>query len=87
MLTSPDCLLRSFCFLIILIMLERLKLKALEAGTPATIEEAMELNRRYSTDELRQAADEIRMKGCGNEIHTCSIVNARSRRCSEDCKW
>lgn len=68
-------------------MLERLKLKALEAGSPATIEEAMELNSRYSTEELRQAADEIRQKWCGNAIHTCSIVNARSGRCSEDCKW
>ncbi len=68
-------------------MLERLKLKALEEGTPITIEEALELNRRYSTDELRHAADEIRLKWCGNVIHTCSIVNARSGRCSEDCKW
>lgn len=68
-------------------MLERLKLQAIEEGSPATIDEAMELNGRYSTEELRQAADEIRSKWCGNEIHTCSIVNARSGRCSEDCKW
>lgn len=68
-------------------MLERLKRKALEDGSPVTIEEAMELNNRYSTEELRHAADEIRQKWCGNTIHTCSIINARSGRCREDCKW
>lgn len=68
-------------------MLNRLKLKALEEGSPVSIEEAMELNSMYSTKELCRAADEIRVKWCGNEIHTCSIVNARSGRCSEDCKW
>lgn len=47
----------------------------------------MALNENYSTDELRQAADEIRKKWCGDEIHTCSIVNARSGKCGEDCKW
>lgn len=68
-------------------MIERLKQQAIENGTPASIEEALELNERYSTDELREAADAIRQKWCGDAIHTCSIVNARSGRCSEDCKW
>lgn len=68
-------------------MIERLKQQAIEIGTPASIEEALELNERYSTDELREAADAIRQKWCGDAIHTCSIVNARSGRCSEDCKW
>ncbi len=68
-------------------MLKRLTKQALEAGTPATVEEALELNELYSTDELREAADAIRQKWCGNTIHTCSIVNARSGRCGEDCKW
>lgn len=68
-------------------MLELIKKRALADGTPVTVEEALELNNRYSTDELRETADAIRMKWCGNEIHTCSIVNARSGRCSEDCKW
>ncbi len=68
-------------------MLEKLKLRAIEDGQPASIEEALELNNNYSTDELREAADAIRQKWCGDTIHTCSIVNARSGRCSEDCKW
>lgn len=68
-------------------MLELFKMRALADGTPVTVEKALELNDICSTDELREAADAIRRKWCGNEIHTCSIVNARSGRCSEDCKW
>lgn len=67
-------------------MLDEIRKKALD-GIPATIEEAMQLNELYSTDELCDAADEIRRRRCGNVIDTCSIVNARSGRCSEDCKW
>ncbi len=67
-------------------MLETIKQKALE-GIPATVDEALELNLRYTADELADAADEVRRKFCGDVIDTCSIVNARSGRCSEDCKW
>lgn len=67
-------------------MLGKVKDRAL-AGIPATIEEALELNERYSADELADAADEVRRRWCGDVIDTCSIVNARSGRCSEDCKW
>lgn len=68
-------------------MLERIRTQALESGTPATIEEALTLNEHYSTDELREAADAVRKKWCGDHIHVCTIVNARSGRCGEDCKW
>lgn len=56
-------------------------------GVPATVEEALELDRIYSTDELCDAADEVRRRWCGDTVDTCSIANARSGRCSEDCKW
>lgn len=59
----------------------------MEYGYPATIEEALELNVKYNTEDLCKAADAIRKKWCGDEIHTCSIVNARSGKCGEDCKW
>ena len=68
------------------IMLERIKCNALK-GIPASIDEALELNRLYSADALADAADEVRRKMCGDTIDTCSIINARSGRCSEDCKW
>lgn len=56
------------------------------AGTPLSVDEALTLD-SCGTDELCDAADMVRRRHCGNRIHTCSIVNARSGRCSEDCKW
>lgn len=67
-------------------MLEKVKKRAI-AGIPATIDEAIELNEKYSADMLADAADEVRRHWCGDVIDTCSIVNARSGRCTEDCKW
>ncbi|MCM1518826.1 MAG: biotin synthase BioB [Pseudoflavonifractor sp.] len=63
-----------------------MKQKALR-GEDVTVDEALELNARYTTDELADAADDIRVKWCGDVIDTCSIVNARSGLCGEDCKW
>lgn len=60
--------------------------KGLE-GTPLTVDEAMALNDSVSTDALCDAADQVRQRWMGDVIDTCSIVNARSGRCSEDCKW
>lgn len=67
--------------------IEEIVREAVETGRPATVEEALWLNEHYPTDELCDAADKIRMKWSGNQVHTCSIVNARSGRCGEDCKW
>lgn len=57
------------------------------AGTPLSVDEAMALDAKYTTEQLCEAADKIRAERCGNDIDTCSIVNGRSGRCSEDCKW
>lgn len=67
-------------------LLETITARALQ-GQPATIDEAIALNERYTTDQLCDAADTIRQRRAGDTIDTCSIVNARSGRCSEDCKW
>ncbi|MDE7464673.1 MAG: biotin transporter BioY, partial [Clostridiales bacterium] len=37
--------------------------------------------------ELSAAADGIRAKFCGNGFDLCSILNAKSGRCGEDCKF
>lgn len=37
--------------------------------------------------ELTKAADEIRQKMCGNTFDMCTIINGKSGRCSENCKY
>ena len=36
---------------------------------------------------LREAADEIRRRMCGDGFDLCTIVNGKCGRCSEDCKY
>lgn len=36
---------------------------------------------------LRAAADEIRNHFCGDKFDICTIVNAKSGKCTENCKW
>lgn len=67
-------------------LLNTITARALQ-GIPATVDEAIALNDRYTTDQLCDAADTVRQRRAGNNIDTCSIVNARSGRCTEDCKW
>lgn len=49
--------------------------------------EAREIVAFEDKQALYAAADEIRKKCYGDFFDTCSIINARSGRCSEDCKW
>lgn len=37
--------------------------------------------------ELAKAADEIRKTLCGNKFSICTIINGKSGRCSENCKY
>ena len=50
-------------------------------------EEAMFLAEYPDLDKLCDAADEVCRRHHGNRVDSCSIVNARSGVCSEDCKW
>ena len=38
-------------------------------------------------DELRAGADKIREYFIGDDVDLCSIINGRSGRCPEDCKF
>ncbi len=49
--------------------------------------EALKLADRLGDGELLHRADELRKKAFGNRFETCSIMNARSGRCPENCKW
>ena len=67
-------------------LLEQIKARALD-GSPCSVKDALEISRQFNINDICDAADEIRQKWSGDTMDTCSIVNARSGRCSEDCKW
>ena len=47
----------------------------------------MQLINTGNKEELYAAADEIRKAFKGNEMEMCSILNAKSGKCTQDCKW
>jgi len=59
----------------------------LAGGYRLGYEETLELMRSASDDELCTLAGRLRTRYQGKRFDTCSIMNARSGRCSEDCKW
>lgn len=67
-------------------MIKNLKEKILNGGQ-ITREEALLLCKETNKQALYQAGGEIRDEMAGKRFDTCSIINARSGRCSENCKW
>ena len=63
----------------------KLKEKVLN-GYKISKEEAIELCSK-DVNELAKAADEIRLKFREDSFDLCTIVNAKSGKCSEDCKF
>ena len=66
--------------------LEKLILE-IKNGGKISEEFALEIAQKAPKDKLYAAADEIRKFFLGNKVETCSIMNAHSGRCSENCKW
>ena len=50
-------------------------------------EEDMTLFLEADLEELQKGADRIREALCGDGVELCSIINGRSGKCSEDCKF
>lgn len=57
-----------------------------ENGGEISREEALELY-EAPLEELCKAADELRKQFCGNGFDICTIINGKSGRCSENCKF
>lgn len=57
------------------------------SGKSVTREEADWLAGYPDLEALCAAADEISRKWQGTTVDSCSIINARSGMCGEDCKW
>lgn len=80
-----------------LTLLHKIKNQAL-AGEPATIDECLLLadsvtgaatanEAEENLNLICDAADEVRTRHNGNTIDTCSIINGKSGKCPENCKW
>ena len=48
---------------------------------------SLSIEKEEDLHELLKAANEIREKFCGNFFNLCTILNAMSGRCSENCKY
>jgi biotin synthase len=59
----------------------------IDGGGRIEFDEAMELLENASLDELIASASRIREKFSGSSMSLCTIMNAKSGRCSEDCKF
>ncbi|MDU1828962.1 biotin synthase BioB [Anaerococcus sp.] len=65
--------------------LDKLKNKVLNGGDISR-QEAIDLYKE-DYDELRKAAEEIREHFCQDQFDMCTIINAKSGRCPENCKF
>ncbi|MGA7828523.1 MAG: biotin synthase BioB [Geobacteraceae bacterium] len=63
--------------------------KHIVQGEDLAPEEALELSRIESQDlpDLFAAANRVKKHFIGNQVHLCSIINAKSGRCGEDCAF
>ncbi|WP_028583711.1 biotin synthase BioB [Desulfogranum mediterraneum] len=66
--------------------LQQLKEEILKGGRPDRAT-ALELAAGPDKEALFQAADEIRREKMGNRFHLCSIINAKSGNCTENCRF
>lgn len=61
--------------------------KKIEEGYRPDYDEALSLMRSLSLEDLCALAHALRLWYQGKRVDMCSIMNARSGKCGEDCKW
>lgn len=64
-----------------------IKNQIISEGVRLAPDQMSSLLNTLTTAELCSLAKDIREHFTGNDFDTCSIINARSGKCSEDCKW
>ncbi|KGN86096.1 MULTISPECIES: biotin synthase BioB [unclassified Porphyromonas] len=67
-------------------MISEIKERILSGGAISQ-DEALALLTTPNKEELYEAAHEVTRHFMGNAFDTCSIINAKSGNCPEDCKW
>ena len=67
-------------------MIETLKQTVLDGGAISE-EEALALSQCADKEALYEAAHQITRHFLGDRFDTCSIINAKSGNCGENCKW
>lgn len=67
-------------------MIDLIKERILNGGD-ISIDEAISLIKLDNPEKLYEAAHQITSHFMGNKFDTCSIINAKSGNCPEDCKW
>ena len=67
-------------------MIERIE-KAVYEGKPLQPEDVLRVVEETPLNELCEAAHRITVRCASRKFDMCSIINAKSGRCPEDCKW
>lgn len=62
-------------------------LKKIDDGGAVSIEEAVWILESAPVEELYSAAHEVSRKFAGVKFDSCSIINSKSGKCGENCKW
>lgn len=61
--------------------------KKVKNGYVVTVAEALSFTKTSDKETFYNCANDIRKHFCGDKMDLCSITNAKSGKCTENCKW